>query len=101
VPQAIATSSNTFPSSTSSGMLTFSFNSPVLLAPGSYYFLVTTTNYGINTLANTSTFTDQNTNGNSVNEQYFQIYSPNLYQISGYSAQFTLNLTTGSWTNLN
>ena len=91
----------------SGGNSTFNFSSLSYLAPGSYFFLVSSnSSIGIND-AYFSPFTDINSSSQNVSESMIQynlsngLWTPNL--ISNTSLGFTLNYTSGvgSWTNLN
>jgi len=103
LPSPIGSATSMMPSTLSTGMVNFTFSSPVNLSLGSYYFVVSPSN-SVNTLTNMgSNYIDINSNGNSVTENYLEMYSNQMY-VSPYgpmSIKFSLNFTTfiGSWSS--
>ncbi len=104
LPTPIGSVTNTFAATSAGafGILLFTFNTPITLAPGSYYFVASTTgSSSLNINTNTSNFTDNNFNYDTITEHFFQTVNGSFNIIDKYAAQFTLNLSTAQWENLN
>jgi hypothetical protein len=87
----------------SAGNSTFTFGSPLQLAPGNYYFIISGS---VNANLTFAGFTDTNASSAVVNESFFQFCGSFQQPVSNCSLFFTLNFIVGSitingWADLN